>query len=180
MNIVSREECIEHSTGFAPFDLTKTLKFDRKTEKVELAVRTYDLANIYFSAARVLLDKSIEYMPVVLTNISFACELYLKALLYGYNTDLSNIHGLKDLFEKLPEDIQSYIANNIAIENREYEFPLCLAEQNTAFVTYRYMNEAKRIAAHPIFLFAFAHILQFVYETLTEESNEIIESGDIE
>ena len=87
---------------------------------------------------------------------------------------------MKDLFEKLPEDIQSYIANNIAIENREYEFPLCLAEQNTAFVTYRYMNEAKRIAAHPIFLFAFAHILQFVYETLTEESNEIIESGDIE
>ena len=177
MELVSREE---QKVGIAPFDLSKIRKFDRQTEKVELAIRSYELANKYFSAARLLLDKSFEYMPVVLTNISFSCELYLKALLYGYNTDFGNMHGLKDLFEKLPNDIQNYVANNVAIDNREREFSLCLAEQNSAFVTYRYMNEAKAITAHPVFLFAFAHILQFIYEALTEENNEMIESGDIE
>lgn len=171
MNIVSRDE----SGGFAPFDLTKTPKFDRKTDKVELASRTYDLANDYFGAAKLLFDKSFEYMPVVLANIAFSCELYLKALLHGYNIDFGNTHGLKDLFEKLPDHIKDYIAQNIAIKNRDTEFALCLAEQNEAFVTYRYMNEAKFITAHPVFLFAFAHILKFVYEALTEEHSELQE-----
>ncbi len=168
MELVSREE----SGGFAPFDLTKTPKFDRKADKVELAIRSYDLANKYLDAATLLFKQSFEYMPVVLTNISFSCELYLKALLHGYGTDFGNTHGLKDLFEKLPSDIKDYVAQNIAIDNRETEFPLCLAEQNEAFITYRYMNEAKSITAHPVFLFAFAHILKFVYEMLTEEHSE--------
>lgn len=120
MNIVARDEwgC------FAPFDLTKTPKFDRKADKVELAVRSYELANKYFDAATLLFKQSFEYMPVVLTNVSFACELYLKALLHGYGTDFGNTHGLKNLFEKLPNNIKNYVAQNIAIENRETEFPL--------------------------------------------------------
>lgn len=171
MNIVARDEwgC------FAPFDLTKTPKFDRKADKVELAVRSYELANKYFDAATLLFKQSFEYMPVVLTNVSFACELYLKALLHGYGTDFGNTHGLKNLFEKLPNNIKNYVAQNIAIENRETEFPLWLAEQNEAFVTYRYMNEVKSITAHPVFLFAFAHILKFVYEALIEEHSKIQE-----
>lgn len=164
MNIVTREESV-----FAPFDLTKTRKFDRTTDKVQLAIKTYDLANNYYEAAKILIKKHIELMPVILTNISFSCELYLKALLYGYNTDFGNVHGLKDLFEKLPKSEQDYISQNIAIENRDKEFHLCLAEQNKAFVEYRYMNEVKAITAHPIFLFAFADILKFVSKSLIEE-----------
>lgn len=165
MNFVSRDEC-EMSLSF---DLAKTPKFDMKTDKVELAIRSYDLANVYFAAAKLLFEKSFEYMPVILANTAFSCELYLKALLHGYNIDFGRAHGLKDLFERLPREIRDYIYQNIAIENREKEFPLCLAEQNDAFVTYRYMNEAKRLTAHPVFLFAFAHILKFVYETLIED-----------
>ena len=168
MNLISRDE----SGGFAPFDLTKTQKFDRKTDKVKLAINSYELANKYFDAATLLFNKSFEYMPVVLTNISFSCELYLKALLHGYGTDFGNTHGLKNLFDKLPNDIKDYVSQNIAIENREREFAPCLAEQNEAFVTYRYMNEVKSITAHPVFLFAFAHILKFVYEALTEEHRQ--------
>ena len=168
MNLVSRDE----SGCFAPFDLTKTPKFDRKADKVKLAINSYDLANKYFDAATLLFKKSFEFMPVVLTNISFSCELYLKALLHGYGIGFGNTHGLKNLFDKLPNDIRDYIAQNIAIDNREKEFVLCLAEQNEAFVTYRYMNEVKSITAHPVFLFAFAHILKFVYEALTEEHRE--------
>lgn len=168
MELVSREE----SGGFAPFDLIKTPKFNRKADKVELAIRSADLANKYFDAATLLFKQNFEYMPVVLANISFSCELYLKALLHGYGMDFGNTHGLKDLFEKLPSDIKDYVAQNIAIDNRETEFALCLAKQNEAFIIYRYMNEVKSITAHPVFLFAFAHILKFVYEMLTEEHSE--------
>ena len=101
-----------------------------KTDKVELAIRSYDLANIYFAAANLLLEKSFEYMPVVLANTAFSCELYLKALLHGYNIDFGRAHGLKALFEQLPSDTRDYISQNTAIKNREKEFPLCLAEQN--------------------------------------------------
>lgn len=165
MKLVSREEKGE----FAPFDPAKTPKFDKKADKVELAISTFRLANDYFEAADFLLKQKIHLMPVILTNIAFSCELYLKALLHGYGTDFGNTHELKDLFEKLPSEIKGYVAQHIAIDNRETEFTLCLTEQNKAFETYRYMNEAKSITAHPVFLFAFAHILKFVYEALTEE-----------
>jgi HEPN domain-containing protein len=171
MNLVERND----KAGFAPFDLSQTPKFDRSADKVELAIRSYDIASKYFIAAKLLFEKSFEYMPVVLTNIAFSCELYLKALLCGCNIDFGNTHGLKFLFDKLPRNIQDYVAQNIAIENRETEFALCLAEQNDAFITYRYMNEVKSITAHPVFLFAFAHILKFVYEALAEEQDKHVE-----
>ena len=60
------------------------------------------------------------------------------------------------------ESEQEYISKNIAIENREKEFYLCLQEQDQAFPEYRYMCEAKAMSANPKFLFAFAHILKFV------------------
>lgn len=118
-------------------------------------------------------------MPVILSNVSFSCELYLKALLFGCEIDFGNTHGLKNLFDKLPLNIKEYISRNIDIDNREREFELCLAEQNEAFVTYRYMNEVKSIAANPRFLFAFAHILKYVYETLTEKQNTIKDQSEI-
>ena len=169
MNIVSRNDCGE----FAPFDLTQTPKFDRTTDKVELAIRSYEIANKYLAAAKLLLEKSFEYMPVVLSNVAFSCELYLKALLHGYAIDFGNAgHGLYDLFQLLPDYVRDYISQNIAIENRDAEFNLSLKEQNTAFVTYRYMNEVKTITANPGFLFAFALILKFVYEMLTKEQDQ--------
>lgn len=168
----------DESATFAPFDLVKTPKFDKNTDKVKLAINSYELANSYYVAAALLFKCSHELMPVVLSNVSFSCELYLKALLFGYEIDFGNTHGLKNLFDKLPHDIKDYVSRNIDIDNREKEFQLCLAEQNDAFVTYRYMNEVKSIAANPRFLFAFAHILKFVYETLTEEQNTIKDRSD--
>lgn len=169
----------DESAAFAPFDLVITPKFDKNTDKVKLAVNSYELANLYFVAASLLIKNSLELMPVILSNVSFSCELYLKALLFGYEIDFGNTHGLKNLFDKLPLNIKEYISRNIDIDNREREFELCLAEQNEAFVTYRYMNEVKSIAANPRFLFAFAHILKYVYETLTEKQNTIKDQSEI-
>ena len=111
-------------------------------------------------------------MPVTLANVAFSCELLLKAILYGFGVDFSKTHGLKGLFEKLPQNEQEYISKNIAIENREKEFYLCLQEQDQAFPEYRYMCEAKAMSANPKFLFAFAHILKFVYESLVSENEK--------
>lgn len=157
------------TNGFAPFDLSKTRKFDRNTDKQALCKNFYKSASLYYDAARYLLV-NLDLMPVTLSNIAFSCELFLKAILYGFGIDFNNTHGLKNLFELLPKSERTYIANNIAIKDREKEFPLCLNEQNSAFIEYRYMCEAKAITSNPVFLFAFADILKFVYESLVKEN----------
>ena len=155
--------------GFAPFDLTKSRKYDRNTDQLALCKSFYELACTYYDVAHHIFP-NFEWMPVTLSNAAFSCELFLKSLLYGFGTNFKNIHGLKDLFELLPESEQTYIANNIAIENRETEFHQCLKEQNNAFPEYRYMCEAKAITGNPLFLLAFADILKFVYESLVKEN----------
>ena len=151
-----------------PFDLTKSPKYDRNMDKIALRKSFYELASVYYDVARHILPH-FEWMPVTLSITAFSCELFLKSLLYGFGIDFKNTHGLKNLFELLPKREQSYIENNIAIENRK-EFRLRLEEQNDAFVEYRYMCETKAIVGNPLFLFAFADILKFVYEALIEEN----------
>ena len=147
---------------FAPFDLSKTRKFDRKKDQESLRKSFYKLGVQYF-----------EVSCLTLANVAFSCELLLKAILYGFGVDFSKTHGLKGLFEKLPQNEQEYISKNIAIENREKEFYICLQEQDQAFPEYRYMCEAKAMSANPKFLFAFAHILKFVYESLVRENEKM-------
>ena len=156
---------------FAPFDLSKTRKFDRKKDQDSLRKSFYKLGVQYFEVSCFTI-RNLNWMPVTLANVAFSCELLLKAILYGFGVDFSKTHGLKGLFEKLPQNEQEYISKNIAIENREKEFYLCLQEQDQAFPEYRYMCEAKAMSANPKFLFAFAHILKFVYESLVRENEK--------
>ena len=156
---------------FAPFDLSKTRKFDRKKDQESLRKSFYKLGVQYFEVSCFTI-KNLNWMPVTLANVAFSCELLLKAILYGFGVDFSKTHGLKGLFEKLPQNEQEYISKNIAIENREKEFYICLQEQDQAFPEYRYMCEAKAMSANPKFLFAFAHILKFVYESLVSENEK--------
>ena len=156
---------------FAPFDLSKTRKFDRKKDQDSLRKSFYKLGVQYFEVSCFTI-KNLNWMPVTLANVAFSCELLLKAILYGFGVDFSKTHGLKGLFEKLPQNEQEYISKNIAIENREKEFYICLQEQDQAFPEYRYMCEAKAMSANPKFLFAFAHILKFVYESLVRENEK--------
>jgi HEPN domain-containing protein len=155
--------------NFAPFDLKKSRKYNRNTDQLALCKSFYELASAYYDVARHTFP-CFEWMPVTLSNAAFSCELFLKSLLYGFGIDFKNTHGLKNLFEFLPQSEQSYIEENIAIENREREFQLCLREQSDAFVEYRYMCEAKAITGNPLFLLAFADILKFVYESLVKEN----------
>ena len=157
---------------FAPFDLSKTRKFDRKKDQESLRKSFYKLGVQYFEVSCFTI-KNLNWMPVTLANVAFSCELLLISILYGFGLDFSKTHGLKVLFEKLPQNEQEYISKNIAIENREKEFYICLQEQDQAFPEYRYMCEAKAMSANPKFLFAFAHILKFVYESLVRENEKM-------
>ena len=144
---------------FAPFDLSKTRKFDRKKDQESLRKSFYKLGVQYFEVSCFTI-KNLNWMPVTLANVAFSCELLLKAILYGFGVDFSKTHGLKGLFEKLPQNEQEYIY-------------ICLQEQDQAFPEYRYMCEAKAMSANPKFLFAFAHILKFVYESLVRENEKM-------
>ena len=155
----------------APFDLKKTPKFDRKTDQKHLSKSFYNLAKEYYDASWTLLVSNSSLMSVILTNISFSCELFLKSILYYYEIDFKNTHGLEKLFKMLPPDISEIISKTIPIENRETEFPLALKEQDEAFVSYRYMCEAKMLTGKPIFLFNFATTLMYVYELITQNSD---------
>lgn len=159
----------EDIDNFAPFDLAKSRKYNRNTDQFALSKGFYELASVYYDVALHIALRP-EWMSVTLSNIAFSCELFLKSLLYGFGIDFKNTHGLKNLFELLPQNEQSYIEGNIKIENREIEFQLCLKEQNDAFVEYRYMCGAKSIVGNPLFLLAFADILKFVHDALVKEN----------
>lgn len=97
---------------FAPFDLSKTRKFDRKKDQESLRKSFYKLGVQYFEVSCFTI-KNLNWMPVTLANVAFSCELLLKAILYGFGVDFSKTHGLKGLFEKLPQNEQEYISKNI-------------------------------------------------------------------
>lgn len=150
-----------------PFNLAEIQKYDETNDKLKLRGNFFKLGKKYFEAAT-LIFPNFELMDVTLANISFSCELLLKAILFGFNKDFKKIHKLNELFKLLPESERNYIKENIAID-RKKEFDLCLQEQDNAFAQYRYLCEAKSIAGNYQFLFAFAHILIFVYESLEKE-----------
>lgn len=152
-------------------DLVKTRESCNKQDHRKLCKSFYDLASLYFEVARHT-SLNFKWEPVTLSNAAFSCELFLKSLLYGFETKFNNIHELERLFKLLPTDVQDYIAQNIAIENRDTEFPLRLHEQNRAFEIYRYMSELKGIIGDPIFLLAFADILKFICNRLFIEDTK--------
>lgn len=52
------------------------------------------------------------YVNPAAVNAAFACEIYLKLLLYLNNIDYKKIHTLKELFNLLPENIKADVKYN--------------------------------------------------------------------
>jgi len=82
------------------------------------------------------------------------------------------------IWRKSPTNCEIHLAASIfkhalaENEARTKQYYLCLKEQDQAFPEYRYMCKAKAMSANPVFLFAFAHILKFVYESLVRENGK--------
>ena len=151
-------------SNFASYDLIKNRKTNENKESQFRAVSFYKQANDFYYSSKFLFDAGkLDYMNVILTNTAFACELYMKALLYHFNITFNSTHGLKDLFEKLEDLEKDFISKNIFNNSPHKDnFEMCLNEQNEAFKQYRYSCEVNRLVGDFNFLFCFAKILEYV------------------
>lgn len=159
----------------ADFYLRKKDDTNLIVDQIQLSQSLYRSATDYYNASK-MLRRNLDYFLVALTNVAFSCELYLKALLIGFDKDyqdksiVTDPHNLEDLFRALPANEQRYIGNNIYLQEKS-EFELLLHENGNAFIVYRYACERKDICGHADFLFAFADILKFTYGCLSKENN---------
>ncbi|QQK79935.1 HEPN domain-containing protein [Salicibibacter cibi] len=100
-------------------------------------------ANAYFEVSSRCKDMFLsEYKNAFLTNVSFACELYLKYLLLKQYINCRKEHNLYKLYKKLPEKIQEDLkkkhpCGNISID----EFELELDNIGQAYMIFRYIYE---------------------------------------
>ena len=162
----------------AEFYLNKKDKSNLITDRIQLSQSLYRSATDYYNASKMLCC-NLNYFLVALTNVAFSCELYLKAMLIGFDKDycdkceFTDPHNIEYLFRGLPKSEQKYISDNISLTEKA-EFDLLLHENGNAFVVYRYACERNDICGHTDFLFAFADILKFAYESLSKENNILI------
>lgn len=91
----------------------------------------------------------------VLMNVAFACELYLKTLLFWQNIDgRRKGHDLYNLYKNLPEKIRDQLKELHPCGNTsKSNFELELQEIGKAFVVSRYMYERQCMACDVQFLF---------------------------
>ena len=73
-------------------------------------------------------------------NMSFACELYLKALAikFSQNNEFEGTHDLWDLYHKLPVTVQLDIRNNYEDDDYRDRLEQFLDEDRKVFVEWRY------------------------------------------
>lgn len=94
-----------------------------------------------------------ENMDAVFTNIAFACELYLKSLLFGQGIDCRKEHDLYKLYKSLPDEIQEQLKDLHPCGNTPKSgFELQLKELGKAFMIFRYIYERKGMAWNGQFL----------------------------
>ncbi|MDN0032388.1 hypothetical protein QVN85_05685 [Oscillibacter valericigenes] len=130
------------------------LKPEEYNEKQMLAI-----ARAFFKAANKCNEPSYKEMgwthplliPIVV-NISFACELFIKALLKINDLSIKREHDLSKLFCSLPETVRNEI---IGSDDRD-KFTFRLKQNSCLFEDWRYIFENQPRSIDLDFLFAFA------------------------
>lgn len=119
-----------------------------KTDKKELAKAAFRNADEFYIGAGLIFKESLQLIQVVSVNLAFACELYLKAILYELNIDFGKTHRISDLYKLLPIQYQEKVRENVHFQYRqENHFELVLEEISDAFVFLRYAHERKIIVS---------------------------------
>ncbi|WP_414150958.1 HEPN domain-containing protein [Acetobacterium carbinolicum] len=117
-----------------------------KTNKKELAKSAHENADEFYIGAGIIFRDSFQLIQVVSVNMAFACELYIKSMLYNYDIDFGKTHRILALYKLLPEDCQNKIKNTVQFQYaRGDNFELVLEEISDAFVFLRYAHERKTI-----------------------------------
>lgn len=96
------------------------------------------------------------FVPEIVTR-SFACELYMKAILL-YNGNYPHDHNLTELFGKLPQEIQRKMKSEVQQDTGygEVEFSTKLQAVSDIFEEGRYVYEYSEITIDLLFLRAFS------------------------
>lgn len=99
-------------------------------------------------------------------NATFACELYLKAILMYHSSDgtIAKTHKLDDLFNALSSGAKTQIEVSYS-QNCTSDLNTLLAEVSTAFVDWRYAFE-KGVRINVTGILAFANALKDYVITL--------------
>lgn len=107
--------------------------------------------------------RSIYLGTPVIVNCAFACEIFLKLLLEKHNVEYKKCHGLKELFELLPDEIKKNI-NNYLLQSygslKDVNGFDLLEMYSNAFIEWRYSYEKFNMQIEPEFLFVFCDIVK--------------------
>ena len=103
-----------------------------------------------------------------IVNIAFACELYLKAILFNQGAGIPETHKLDFLYNQLSQQKRAQIRK--LCNKKEEEFKQLIAEYSKLFVQYRYSFDYED-KSNPRFKF-----LLDLTDALQEICKQIIES----
>ncbi len=148
----------------AKFNLQPIDPTNKKTDNFELSKSTYDNALEYYYLVKKFgnplasanhREFTVVCIDSIIANASFACEQFIKSLLYFFDKDIRG-HNLYKLFILLPVDIQEEIKENTPMSNDKPErFYAIVEEIGDAFLFFRYMNEKKEACINILFLITF-------------------------
>lgn len=129
-------------------------KLNTREDYKKIAKSTYRTAVGFYIISQRCLDMVLsEYSNQICTNIAFACELFLKSILFENGIDCRKQHDLYKLYNLLPNNNKKIIKRMHKSGNiKKEDFELNLREIGKAFVVLRYSYERKRMAYNLQFL----------------------------
>lgn len=140
----------------AYFQMDKNEEFVLETENdyFEMGKRAFRAADGYYNVFKKCFTMIFdENRNALCTNIAFACELYLKSLLFYNNIDCRKKHDLLELYSMLPIQIKKELKELHPCSNSSKDkFELEIKELGKAFIVFRYSYERKALAWNMQFL----------------------------
>lgn len=152
---------------YASIPISSNIKLHNEIENIEtnpilISKQLFENADEFFFTARIVLQSKPTYLSSIFTNLSFACELYFKSIIFESKTNGSAIkeHKLDKLFNLLPSEKQNEIKDNFQfLYEKNLDFDLFLQEVADTFVFARYMHERKR-ACFSLELFNLVYVVR--------------------
>lgn len=117
-----------------------------ETNPISISERMFENGNEFFFTACIILQSKPRYFSSIFTNLSFACELFFKSIIFEFKEDGTAVkaHKLDKLFKMLPLEKQNEIKNNFRfVYEKNNDFDLFLKEVADTFVFARYLHERK-------------------------------------
>lgn len=147
----------------------KVMKQNKKKEmSFDIAKEIFAEAQYYYEATEILekCRKEDKLFPPVITNATFACELFSKAILYRKSQKkIIKTHSLKELYDSFPDDVKGQISQLFCSisEERLTEF---IDEIDELFEFWRYRYEYCNYSTHYSFVLEYMKVLKDVNQNL--------------